>query len=115
MIFDSIKNHTLYPFGPAWKTAAIHSDYSAAGRKTAEAPIVDGTNTFHLQVWNKAVTLYINGQKVFAGVELGKDWWGKGAGSLGLGDSKIQDGKTRLRYKNLQLHRILSPPAPAGD
>ncbi len=21
MIFDNIKNHTLYPFGPAWKTA----------------------------------------------------------------------------------------------
>lgn len=97
------------------KTAAIHSNYSAAGKKKAEAPIVDGTNTFHLQVWNKAVTLHINGQKVFDGVELGKDWWGKGEGSIGLGDSKIQDGKTRLRYKNLQLHRMLSPPALAGD
>jgi hypothetical protein len=95
------------------KSVALSRAYFTSGMKKAPAQINKGINTFHLQVWKKRVTLYINEQKVLSDVEPGKDWWGRGEGQFGLADSKINNPTTKLKYRNLQLRQLAADPATA--
>jgi hypothetical protein len=94
------------------KSASLHWNYVTAGEKRTSTTMINGINTFHLQVWNKTVTLYINEQKVFDNVPLGKDWWGQGPGHIGIGDALMKPESKVLRYRNLQLRRLTSDPNP---
>ena len=92
------------------KTVSLQGNYTAAGEKRISTPINEGLNTFHLQVWNKTVTVYINGGKIFDSIKLDKDWWGSGLGHIGLGDALMKPDSKVLRYRGVQLRRLTSDP-----
>jgi len=93
------------------KGCALSWNFATAGQITATVNLNEAVNTFNLQVWDRKVTLYINGQKVFDDVELRKEWWGSGIGQIGLGSYRVPADKT-LRYRNLRLRRLTADPNP---
>jgi hypothetical protein len=90
--------------------AGLFRNIDEKGKKYLSDVSVPGTNAFHIQVWNKKVTVYLNGKQIFKNESLQPDGWGRGVGLIGLGDYYyIPDGKV-MRYRNLQLRRLQRNP-----
>jgi len=99
-----------FSFRVTKKDAGLFRKIDEKGKKYLTNVTVPGTNTFHLQVWNKKVTAYLNGKQIFKNEPLQKDGWGRGVGLVGLGDYYFSyDGKV-MRYRNLEMRRLKRNP-----